>query len=176
MVEKRIIPGTFYEVDIFGEELRSISRTVNGRFHAGRTIKKQVRKIGDREYYYYPLKINGKYTQKGMHQLVAMAFPDICGEYFEGCHVHHIDKNTTNNSAYNLKVMSKKEHEEIHKYDTSKGKGVYKYNLEWVFIERFDNARQAAASVCGSLASLQQALNLHKTKTSYYKGFYWLYE
>lgn len=51
---------------------------------------------------------------KGIHELVAMAFPEICGEWFEGCQVHHVDHNTKNNRADNLIVLTKEEHIKIH--------------------------------------------------------------
>lgn len=52
---------------------------------------------------------NIKPTNKKVHQLVAMAFPEICGEYYEGCEVDHLDTDTFNNKASNLRVCSGKE-------------------------------------------------------------------
>ena len=46
--------------------------------------------------------------------LVAKVFPDICGEWFEGCDVHHKDFDRSNNSAENLIVLSKEEHIRLH--------------------------------------------------------------
>ena len=48
------------------------------------------------------------------HILVAKAFPEICGEWFDGCHVHHKDQNPSNNKAENLICLSKREHYNIH--------------------------------------------------------------
>ena len=42
-----------------------------------------------------------KYTKK-VHRLVAFAFPEICGEWFEGAEVNHKDENKQNNKAENL--------------------------------------------------------------------------
>lgn len=56
-------------------------------------------------------KIIGEY---GFHVLVAQAFPEICGEYFEGCHVHHINHNKLDNRPENLIVISSSEHSKIH--------------------------------------------------------------
>lgn len=47
-------------------------------------------------------------------RLVAKAFPEICGEWFDGCEVHHLDKNPENNHAGNLVVCTVKEHHEYH--------------------------------------------------------------
>lgn len=41
-----------------------------------------------------------------VHRLVARAFPEICGRWFEGCVVHHMDCNPRNNAASNLKVCT----------------------------------------------------------------------
>ena len=51
------------------------------------------------------------------HRLVAKAFPEICGNWFEGCEVHHLDKNPANNHADNLKICTKEEHFEYHRED-----------------------------------------------------------
>lgn len=44
-----------------------------------------------------------------IHKLVARAFPEICGEWFEGCQVDHLDTNKLNNNALNLRVVTHKE-------------------------------------------------------------------
>lgn len=40
------------------------------------------------------------------HILVAMAFPDICGKWFDGCVVDHIDTVRDNDNANNLRVCT----------------------------------------------------------------------
>lgn len=47
-------------------------------------------------------------------RLVAKAFPEICGEWFNKCEVHHLDFNPLNNRADNLKVCTKEEHDAYH--------------------------------------------------------------
>lgn len=55
-----------------------------------------------------------KHNGRTVHRLVARAFPEICGEWFDGCQVHHLDKNPLNNRADNLKVCTMKEHYSYH--------------------------------------------------------------
>ena len=72
--------------------------------------------------------------------IMARAFPEICGEWYEGCEVHHIDGNKENDSAENLKVMSYEEHHRLHD-------GVIKqYDLEgnliWEYTDSFKARRE----------------------------------
>lgn len=52
-----------------------------------------------------------------VYRIVAKAFPEVCGKWFEGCEVHHIDYNPENDRADNLQIMSKEEHRQIHNID-----------------------------------------------------------
>lgn len=49
------------------------------------------------------------------HILVAKANPEICGEWFKGCVVHHLNEDKTDNRPENLRVMSRAEHNSHHK-------------------------------------------------------------
>lgn len=52
--------------------------------------------------------------EKQYHNLVAKAFPEICGEWFEGCQVHHKDFDKLNNVPENLIVLTPSEHSALH--------------------------------------------------------------
>lgn len=57
----------------------------------------------------------GKGTKEnGLHTLVAKYFPEICGEWFDGCQVHHKNFNKLDNRAENLIVLSASEHLKLH--------------------------------------------------------------
>ena len=43
-----------------------------------------------------------------VHRLVAFAFPEICGEYFENAVIDHIDTDVSNNKAVNLRFCTQK--------------------------------------------------------------------
>lgn len=63
----------------------------------------------------YTLYQNGKHFRLMGHVLVAKAFPEICGEWFENCHVHHKDCNPSNNTPENIICLTKEEHNKVHR-------------------------------------------------------------
>lgn len=60
----------------------------------------------------------GKHTHSQLfHILVAKAFPEICGEWYKGCYVHHINHNRMDNRPENLVVLTASEHSKLHYQD-----------------------------------------------------------
>lgn len=55
-----------------------------------------------------------------VHRIIALTFPEICGEYFEGAVVNHKDENPENNSAFNLEWCTVKYN---NAYGTAKERG-----------------------------------------------------
>lgn len=53
---------------------------------------------------YYKANIGGK--QVDIQLIVARAFPEICGEWYKGCQINHLDEDKANNSASNLRIVS----------------------------------------------------------------------
>lgn len=79
-----------------------------------KNVKRRVILNGTKihNYTYFTL---GKYGPRvGIHILVAKAFPEICGEWFDGAVVHHKDFNRNNNRADNLIVLSPNAHSKLH--------------------------------------------------------------
>lgn len=122
-----------YLIDIDGN-IKSVP--VNGfgtgkGFHrSGRLIKPYYKTVNNYTKVRVCLFKNGNPRKFFLSHLVAKAFPEICGEWFEGCEVHHKDKNPLNNNAYNLIVLSKEEHIEIHRFDERPNPFMGKHHTE----------------------------------------------
>lgn len=89
----------YYEVSNYGN-VRSL--------HFGKK-KNLVPYLTKNGYWHFHTSINGKLKNLSIARSVAKAFPEICGEWFEGCTVDHIDTNKDNNNATNLRVCTLKE-------------------------------------------------------------------
>lgn len=160
-----------YEVSNLGNVKSLERRDSTGRLLKERILNPSTNTMG---YKILGLKKENKNYTKQVSRLVAKAFPEICGEWFEGCQVHHKDHNPSNNCAENLIIVSQKEHQEIHNKEedaTHKSRIIFKYDMDWNLIETFESAKMAAASVCGSVESLNQAI---RKKTYYYYGYYFV--
>lgn len=79
------------------ERLRHNNRILKGRVNKGRRMVSF-----------------GRHTETFYHVIVAKAFPEICGIWFEGCHIHHKDFNPLHNTPENLVIMSELEHLRLH--------------------------------------------------------------
>lgn len=72
-----------------------------------RSGKERILKgLGNNGYLRVDFYDNGKRKHYLIHDLVAIAFPKICGEWFEGCEVDHINGIKTDNRANNLRVVN----------------------------------------------------------------------
>lgn len=112
MEEYRIIEGmNYYYVGDAGN-VKSVDRVVITKggwtqTYYGKVLKPSKNKHRN-DYVQVVLCENGKPKTYKVHQLVAKAFPEICGEWFEGCEVDHINGITADNRAVNLRVTDKK--------------------------------------------------------------------
>lgn len=91
-----------YEVSSYG----------NVRYKESRELMKlRKRKTGN--YVTIYVELDGKLKNK-VSRIVAKAFPDICGKWFDTCQVHHKDIDSSNNKCTNLQVCTVEEHRAIH--------------------------------------------------------------
>ena len=117
-----------YQVSNLGR-VKSLKRSRKGKNGSLVPVKEKIlkgflsKKSDNYNGYRYSLCKNGKNRKWFIHILVAKAFPEICGEWFEDCDVHHIDFNPLNNNANNLIILSKQEHILIHRAN-GKNKGI----------------------------------------------------
>ena len=86
-----------------------------------------------------------------VHQLVARAYPEICGEWYEGCQVNHLDEDKANNAASNLRIVSAKENcrwgtrgERLKEAGSGIKKRVYQYDEDGELVGWYDSQTLAA--------------------------------
>lgn len=120
-----------------------------------------------------------------VHIMVAWCFPEICGEWFDGCQVDHTNTISTDNRALNLKVCTPKENTNnpltlLHKsqaFFSTKNpnhRAVDKYTLEGLFVCRYECISDAERDL--GLKPQKSAIYLcakGKIKTSH--GYIWKY-
>lgn len=109
---------------------------------------------------YYKVSLNG--VQVDVQILVAKAFPEICGEWYEGCQVNHLSEDKSDNSARNLSIVSPSENckwgtRSIRKTDS--GSGVKRYIYQFT-----EDGELAGIWSTQSLAS--KVLDINQTNIS----------
>lgn len=103
---------------------------------AGSRIKEKIKILKTyhhggkkRAYLAFRALYNGKRKHISVSRAVAKAFPEICGEWFEGCDVDHINTIKTDNRPENLRVCTRKEN--INNPLTIAKKRGFKTDEEW---------------------------------------------
>lgn len=149
MIEWRNIEGyeSLYQISSDGV-VKSLDRFVNNNggyeLREGRLLKT----CENRGYIQVALCRDGKPKTHKVHHLVAKAFPEICGEWFDGCEIDHIDGMRNNNKATNLKVCTKSENMRnpitISKLSKVKKKPIIQYTPNGEFIREWDCALTAS--------------------------------
>ena len=178
--------------DIDGYEgLYQVSNTGKVRSLPRNTTKGRIIKPSDlRHYESVSLSKDGILRKFLTHRLVAKAFPEICGDWFENCEVHHKDGNTFNNNAENLQTCTPKENmnDPLTKYrisESKKGKPSWnkgmpntwqskevKQILNGVIVAVYSSTVEAAKAVNGDPSTISKVCR-GKYKES--KGFVWRY-
>lgn len=131
---------------------------VNGvKIKVDKTGKSFINAESDRRYTIYKNKKRGNRETINVGNrmvytsvIIAKAFPEICGEWFEGCEVHHIDEDKSNNTPENLICLSRDEHLSIHTPDfvqkmvERNSKPVHQYTLDGEYIQSFSSSIEAS--------------------------------
>lgn len=159
--------------------VRSVDRLVRNVRGNGFHVRKGVVLTPCGTYNGYDLRLqvalskNGKSKNFLIYRLSAFAFPEICGEYFEGAVVDHKDGNPLNNNVENLEFvpqsenirrgsMREKQHEAV-------SAPVLKKNLEGYIVDRYDSIAEAARIEKISSPSMQKRIKHH----TIVKGYVW---
>lgn len=104
-----------------------------------------------------------------VHRLVAKAFPEICGEWFDGCEVDHIDTDRSNNNATNLRVCTHKENMNNPTTIENSGVKIEQYDLDGNYIQSFVTLSQCAKVMGISIHQLSHTYL--KTNNNMVNGF-----
>lgn len=189
------IPQDFYEISNKGN-CRSVDHYGWSRHHVGKNmffkgklLNGDVGEFGKRRY-----SLGGK--KIFAHILVVKAFPEICGEWYEGCEVHHKDYDPSNNEATNLVVLSPEEHKKLHtsigqykglnnpfygkkhtkatikRIADKRSKAINQYDLNGNFLKAYKSCTECEKVTGYMKASLNRCC-LGKQATAY--GFKWSY-
>lgn len=131
----------------------------------------------ERNYMRVQLCREGTVVRSRIHRLVARAFPEICGEWFDGCDVHHLNENTFDNRAVNLKVCK---HVSNCNYGTRNNrialkqiKSVNQYTLEGEFVRFWEGGANEIKDTLGICKGLIQKCCAGLRSQTH--GFKWQY-
>ena len=177
MEEWRDIPGWegYYQASTLGR-IRSIDRTVMSKgcyVSNGKILAESVSKKGYSRTILYK---NNKPHYYLTHKLIAATFPEICGKWFEGAEVDHINTIRTDNRPENLKFVSHKENcnNQItkNKNSTSKGKWLIKLSANNEILHFYASTGIAEKETGVPRQRIYQCC-VGKTKTA--GGYHWRY-
>ena len=127
---------------------------------------------------YYKVGIKGK--QVDIHLLVVRAYPEICGEWYKGCQVNHLDEDKSNNNAHNLQVTSPKQNclwgtrsERKTKAGSGIPRRIYQYDEEGELVGWYDSQALAARFLGINQTNISRCMKgIYKTAG----GYKWSYD
>ena len=189
----RDIPGFegLYQASNLGR-VKGLDRMVKSKGGGLHPVKEHILKPSAYGQGYLRVQLTG-HRLYFVHRLIAQTFPDICGEWFDGCVINHKDRNPQNNRADNLEVCTQsynvlyadaheqrinsfKNSEYVKKhlgYNNPKlSKPIGQYTLDGRLIKIWPSLSEAARQLGLITGSLTRACRGER-KT--YKGFIWKY-
>lgn len=141
----------YYQVSNLGN-VRSLDRIVKNKGNyfgrlKGKPISQTISNWG-----YNRIRISKDKVKKTLrvHKCVVLAFPEVCGNFFEGCDIDHINGIKTDNRAENLRVCTRKEN--VNNPNTKwkicgrfgmknpTAKKIYQYDLDGNFINEYEGS------------------------------------
>lgn len=185
--EWRAVKGyeEFYAVSSLGR-VKSIERTVTSKNRYGvcqMTVKERILKPslnkdkGEDGYLTVGLSKNGKAKTFGVHVLVALSFPEICGLPFEGAEVNHIDENHFNNVPENLNWLSHPDNcnhgTGIERRAKAQSKAVLQFTKKNTFIAVYPSLTELYKEKGYAPTAISNCCN-GRQKTAY--GYKWYYK
>lgn len=174
-----------YEVSNCGR-VRSLDRTMKNKWGTRTPIKGRIMKTDTVGSGYKRVTLqDSQRVRLFVHRLVAFAFPEICGEYFEGAQINHKDENPENNAAWNLEWCTVKYNcnygghmkrigeKMINRSDLSKP--IIQLTKSGDFVKKWNSIKEAERS---GIASKQNIMRVLKKKhgSMFAAGYKWVYE
>lgn len=112
-----------------------------------------------------------------VHRIVARAFPEICGEWFEGCQINHLNEIKSDNRAVNLRTTTALENTRwgtgIMRRALSYSKAVIQLTRDGKFIAKYISATEAS-KITGVSQGHISACCYGKRKSA--GGFIWRFD
>ena len=178
-----------YAVSNYGR-VKRLKSIVNSRYGKHHTIDEHIIKqqiLNKSKYATCALCRCGKLRRFFVNRLVAFAFPEICGEWFDGAEADHLNTIRTDNRAINLKWKDRVSNQNnpisllnrsiaqkkaIKQYGLA-AKPIVQYTLDGKIVKEYRSATEAGKENGFNFKQIS-ACCLGKCKTS--RGFIWRYK
>lgn len=163
-------------------QVSSYGRIKSLRYRHSSKVRIMKQQIVKGPYYTVEFNYKRKRDIRYVHRIVAKAFPEICGDYFEGAECNHKDENGLNNNASNLEWVTSKYNNnygtrlkrslETKRINGKRNIPVNQLDLDGNFIKTWASATIAAEQLGVGQGHISSCLT-GKRQTAY--GFKWEY-